>query len=1354
MKKRLFFLILCSMLLATAPALAKDPDLVKNGYKFYNKGYISKAIPTFQQAVSAYPDNARAHLGLALSAFKQGGDQNFEIAKIHFKQTLDLDPNNYEALTNLARILSWDPSARSEALHLYRRALAIKPNDKEVQYQLAEVLNWSGNNYEAAELFKPIYDTDPNNPDIAVKYANALANSGSYYESLPLYKKGISAKIRFDHYTALSYARALAKTGNSALAARIYTDVIELTKNDDEKINIKKELAAVLFDTGNYQEAIDVDSSIPAKTKDVLLRLARANDKLQNTQEAVQIFEDAFNLYPYDEDVQRSAAQYLAKIGGYNITATKIYEKLIESGSATPDDTISLAYLYNSSDNTRDKAIELFREILQNPGLNNAKTEELNLALARALGSNENTRPEAVQIFRQILTNNPDDQSLQLEFLELLSWQDATRHEALVGYFELINKYPDNPKVQNGFNQTISWYLPTESDISLYEQILKKYPDNVHAIKGLAFLASQYTDDKAKALELYNKLLTYSPDNYDIQYQIANLLASSDDTRKDAIDLYKKLHNQHPEDLDVTVALANNLLYTKKFKQAKTLYNEILNKDTENKDALLGTARIYGWQGLNLAALKAYSKVYEIYPMDPDIAYEYANIAKKLGNNAKALEILRKINKQSYLPDAPGLPEIAMAVNYQVMSIENHNPNPMATPNNLNKIQNDLDSIQKSIEDLEKQLESLQKVNHNLENNYSAVTTSTTRPLTSERQSTDISNTYKENEISPFMIQKESLPDLPEPVTPGQNAIYQRITYSENNRRLEDLGHEQPAVFNNNTEYDEVVLNPGQPSNCFRMTGFEDALAGRRYNIMHDLFGNLESDIMYDMRPELRTSFVLSNEAGDPTSDGLEMHGFPSFGSINITPQNRFRFGITSATYGMSTAVNPASITATSYILGLTSRPHERVMFDGELAINSFSDPNAPVDVTARTRLEIKAHDRLRLNLGYRREPLYQSTFESTGHTLRPQYTPAQLTSVLNRMVPFAGNWVDMDPNLLIQRNRLAADSSYYGSMNGPFMGQVRDNAVSAEVTFIPFNKWDVNAGYEYSAVRGENIEHNGRHQAIFSVGRTFTGVKDHLFRLGYQFLFFGYRKDLSAFPNMTPYPYTVNGRILPVTRQMRYEEINAYLNDVNYPYVDPRVVYNSVDPTNPLAPIPAGPYSSPFRFIAAPDKVGIGGYFSPTQFYLNSFRFDFEGKVLDGRLYYKGGASLGVQQIGDRVDRMALLGARHLEQYANIAPNDPRMANAAFRANANAANTIRDTTDPTSLASAFDLTMFLKITDFMTLYSGVDYMNTGAFDRWRYNGGVIFRPAIKALTPVFRKPEPEPAPASDNENTGGDTEQ
>lgn len=1313
MRKGILTLIFFSLLLASQPAMAEDPALIKKGYRYIEKGYISNAIPTFKKSVELYPKNVKAHLGLALSAAKQGGKNNLNLAIKHFKITLELDPKNYDSLTNLARILSWDVNTRNESIKLYRRALLLKPNDRDVKYQFAEVLTWTGNYPEAVDLFESLYGLKLNNPELNVKYANALTGDRQYDRSLTLYKNALNQKIKFDKYTTLNYARSLANTNYPEMACNLYQDLIRGTKNPKELNDIKKEFAGVLFDMKEYEKALEMDASIEPKDRDTLLRLARTNDYIGNKTAATELYENLYNTYPDDIEIKRAAAQYLAGIGGYSIIATKIYSELQRYGSATTDDMIALANLYNSSESTKDKAIDLYRKLLRDADLTSTQAEEIKITLARSLSSKDSTRSEAIQLYKQILQSEPDNKELHLEFIELLSWNDSTRREALVNYFELLNKYPNNPKIQNGFNQTLSWYLPGEGDLSLYEEILKKYPNNENALKGLDYFVSKYPEGQERILEIYKNAIASDPTNTTLQLQIANILAKDEKTRKEAIESYRTVYNQKPNDIVIMSALANNLLYEKQFKEAKEIYNKVLAVEPNNKDALLGKARIYSWQGLNLAALKVYEEAYQLYPSDPDIAYEYASTAQKLGKSAKALEILRKIKEQSLLPDAPDLAEVAMGVNYQATAVdsESYDNNLSSAENDINNLQDSLKDIQKSLDDLQKQLNQIQQVNedkaqqlNNLDNR-----------VTTYKNATQVTSATQETST------EESLPD---PVKPSRDYVG-KISYSTDKTTTIP-----PEETNTPDSLDEVSFSTDTEANCFRYTGFEDTLSGKQSELMIQQYGNLEKDILYLMRPEFRTAFVLSNEVGDPTSDGLEIHGYPSYVSFNLTPQNRVRFGITSFTYGMTPAVHPASITATSYLLGLNSKPHERVQFDAEIGINSFSDPNAPVDVTAKADLNIKLHDRAKLAMGYRREPLYQSVLDTTGYTVQPQYSTNQLLNILNFTSGAAFN-----PDNTINAQRLAANPAYYNQLRGPFVGLVRDNAVYGELTLLPINKWDVTFGGEYSAVRGENIQHNERHQAIFSFGRTFTGLKDHLFRVGYQFLFFGYSKDLSAFPNMTPYPYLENGQLIPVSRQLRYEEAVALVNPTTGRIPVPDDVFNFYNANPPTVPFVATRFQSPVDFIRAPQGVGIGGYFSPTQFYLNSFRLDFEGKLWNSRLSYKGGGSLGVQQTGDRVDRMDLLAARGLQNFANIPANDPRRTNQTFNSFATTADGIRDNTDSTSLASAFDFTLFFKLCDYLTLYSGVDYLNAGAFNRWRYNGGVIIRPSISALTPIFRKP-------------------
>lgn len=112
-----------------------------------------------------------------------------------------------------------------------------------------------------------------------------------------------------------------------------------------------------------------------------------------------------------------------------------------------------------------------------------------------------------------------------------------------------------------------------------------------------------------------------------------------------------------------------------------------------------------------------------------------------------------------------------------------------------------------------------------------------------------------------------------------------------------------------------------------------------------------------------------------------------------------------------------------------------------------------------------------------------------------------------------------------------------------------------------------------------------------------------------------------------------------------------------------------------------------------------FGGYFSPDWFIMNSGRLDFRGSLFNKFLEYKFGGSLGAQSfaLGHGID--------------DDEPSD------------------------TALASAFDANLIMNLTDWLAAYGNVDFLDAGGqFNRWRFGGGLILRPRIDALSPMFGK--------------------
>lgn len=1291
MKRAILVLIFCSLLLASQPAFAKDPALVNTGFSQIKRGYIQKAIPTFQKATKLYPTNAKAHLGLAIAYQKQGDEQNTAKAIQAYRQVLELDSNNYTATKNLAQLLSWKPSTRYESLELFANARKMQPNDKEMLYNYAEALTWEGRTFEATDIFRGLLKDNPKSIDLNVKLANALSSSGKYEESLQYYQKALAAKYTFDTFSALKYAQALANTNNLCEAESIYQNLLKNERDAEALVNIQKEYSSALYNNNKYLEAIQIDQSIEPKDKYTLLRLANSYQKAGNQQEALRLFEQLYSQYPNDTEIKRSAAGFLSSVGGYDITAMKMYTELVQTGFATTEDKINLAVLMAKNPETKQEAINGMRAMLNSGDLTSFQEEKVKTELARTLASVENTRPEAAILYRELLSRDPGNLDLQIDFVELLSWQDSTRREALLSYMQLMEKYPLNQRIKKGFNDTLGWYKPVPSDMELYNAILAKEPGNIAAIKGKAFILSQNPNTVKEARRMYDLVLEAEPNNPKLKMQVADMLARNDKTRKDALDLYEELQETQGNSIELQEKIASNYLYTKNYRKANKAFEAILDQDPDNKEALLGKARLNAWQGYNLGAYQAYKKLYKLYPGDEVIAYEYATIAQKVGRKDTALEILSKIKEQSFLPDAPELPTIAYA--YQVLSTGN-SANPA---DELRKIQADL-------EKLERELQQLQ-----LSNQASA---KSLNDLTTQVNNADRNTHY-------------AVSDLPDPSAPAQVALDNA---------------EQPAILT-----DEDVYT-GPDYDFFKRTSTQNFLSGKRYRDMMSNFGTLEEDLEYSLRPETIRGVTIFNEKGNPTSDGLEYFGVPSMYSFSLTPQTRIRAAFETRRYQQTAAIAPSSITNAIYTLGLNTRPHERVTFDGEVTLNTYSGPDTPVDVMGKGAITLKMHDKAKMRVGFTREPLYQSVFSDAGYAPRAQFSRSEFVQLLSTMATAAPAPYTRNTSAELARYTdgagnptFAGDPEQIESLLAPFSGQARDNAIGVEFNFIPYPKWDFNVGYEYSAITGDNIPSNSRNQVFTSFGRTFTGIPNHLVRLGYQFLYFGYGKEASAFPGMVPFPYRdANGDLLTVTRQPTAQEALAIVNQqIETPgsllgRLNP-VTGAVIDPTPNL-------FMSPLDVVRAPRGAVLGGYFSPTQFYQNSIRLDIEGKLFDGKISYKAGGSLGVQNFGDRIDRDDILASRGLLAYKDIPANDPRRTggaaeNVAFNNLANLADSIIDNTDPTSLASAFDVTVFINPTKWLSIYNGVDYLNSGGqFDRWRYNGGIILRPDIKFLSPLIGK--------------------
>jgi tetratricopeptide (TPR) repeat protein len=138
-------------------------------------GNWSAAHPLFEAVARLNSGTAESHYNVALARGELG---LLTAAEAGYRKALELDPEHFNALKNLANLLTDRFGRHAEAIELYRRALAIRPDDQEVRQYLADTLILEQRLPEAETELRAILQAHPANEDAAITLAQMLVHAG------------------------------------------------------------------------------------------------------------------------------------------------------------------------------------------------------------------------------------------------------------------------------------------------------------------------------------------------------------------------------------------------------------------------------------------------------------------------------------------------------------------------------------------------------------------------------------------------------------------------------------------------------------------------------------------------------------------------------------------------------------------------------------------------------------------------------------------------------------------------------------------------------------------------------------------------------------------------------------------------------------------------------------------------------------------------------------------------------------------------------------------------------------------------------------------------------------------------
>ncbi|HYL77836.1 MAG TPA: tetratricopeptide repeat protein [Bryobacteraceae bacterium] len=159
--------------------LAKNPNAVETqlrmGDVLNRLGDKQGAIQHLRKARELQPSNPGAAYGLALMLDQSGQTDQ---ARVAYEDVLKLDPENVQALNNLAYIKAEDGLDLDQALGLVQRALQKSPNDPNISDTLGLIYVRKKLTVQAVVLLQGLVARVPDNPAYRLHLAMALYDKG------------------------------------------------------------------------------------------------------------------------------------------------------------------------------------------------------------------------------------------------------------------------------------------------------------------------------------------------------------------------------------------------------------------------------------------------------------------------------------------------------------------------------------------------------------------------------------------------------------------------------------------------------------------------------------------------------------------------------------------------------------------------------------------------------------------------------------------------------------------------------------------------------------------------------------------------------------------------------------------------------------------------------------------------------------------------------------------------------------------------------------------------------------------------------------------------------------------------
>lgn len=582
------------------PLYQKLYNLTKDEYYLYKKYSIELKNPKLP---SAYLKKIIEDNRLSLAHKKQFNNdliKQFFVKKDFANTKKYCDQINKKDLTEeTARACSVATEAISgdkDAYAFYQRYLELSPKNTDIIKKLLKTAETKADYQTQEKLLKKFVEVNPK--DNGIKYRLA-----GFYEKHHQYAK--AAKI---------YAQLIASGDKSKHVADSYSYALKAAKGGDKGVYISQSYAPAPLTAQQKKE----------------MQLYNALDN-KDFKKAQIYIEELLKKYPQNPKYIQLRLDVAMAQDDF-ATALTYFNKIHKTEALTEEETKQLAFLYSKTDSL-DKALSLIEGLLakkpENTDLND---------LARNYSMAQKNWDKAIFYTEKLLVQKPTDENLLKDRGDFYSIKKDYA-KAIKSYKTLIANYP-NAEYKLSLADLYMANKEFSQAENLLEEIYQQDPNDKKVVKSyLNALVAQEKLDKAVAIVQKHRL-QYTKDGA-IIYGDAHMKNKNYHAAKQN---YLRAVNADKKDVLAKNKLAQSYRMLKETQNAALVYNNILAKDPENKDAKLGL----GYLAIDQRQyVMARNRFREILAKNPDYKPAKVGIANSYvanGDDFQALHELRQVN--------------------------------------------------------------------------------------------------------------------------------------------------------------------------------------------------------------------------------------------------------------------------------------------------------------------------------------------------------------------------------------------------------------------------------------------------------------------------------------------------------------------------------------------------------------------------------------------------------------------------------------------------------------------------------------------------------------------------------------